>query len=142
MRSITNKPTGDRTHNVRGAPKKDGMDVRDPLSTGRKQAARDFPINGSEPCEWRGLKNCGGGLHPIIGCLQGYQKDRHHGPVKNTLHNIRENLHLICKKCHNRWHAANDPDYDEETYADLPHSPEPADEVELIANEAYWRAKR
>lgn len=125
-----------------GAPIKPNELVRDVKSTGRKRAAVHFPINRGDPCEWQGLKNCGGGLNPIVGCIDGKQADRHHGPDKDTLENRVGNVHRICKKCHNRWHALNDPTYDSEIYKTLLHNPEPADIIELSANEAYWRTKR
>jgi hypothetical protein len=115
--------------------------VTDRQSTGRKRAAVWYPIFKDKPCEWQGKKNCGGGPQPIVGCIKGLQQDRHHGPVKDTLRNEPGNVHRICKFCHNRWHAVNDPIYDETVYNDLPHAPEKADEIELLANEAYWRIK-
>jgi hypothetical protein len=96
------------------------------VSAGRKRAAVLFPIDQSKPCEWRGLANCGGGLEPIVGCVGGYQKHRHHGPVKNTTNNEENNIHRICHRCHNQWHALNDNDYDEELFATLPHKPREA----------------
>jgi len=93
-------------------------------SAGRKRAAAAYQIDKGEACEWRGLTNCGGGLHPIIGCINGLQVHRHHGPIKNTSHNESGNIHLICVRCHNIWHAKNDPYYIEEAYAVLPHKPE------------------
>lgn len=128
-----------------GAPVKNREDVKDPKSTGRKEAANRFPIvrgpNGERPeCEWQGLKNCGGGL-AIVGCIDGKQVDRHHGPDKDTLNNAPGNVHRICKTCHNRWHAVNDDKYVEEEWKKTSHSPEPADTTELIANEAKWRTK-
>ena len=44
--------------------------------------------------------------------------------------------------CHARWHAVNDPLYNEEDYNEKPHAPVVAEEIELIANEAYWRTRR
>ncbi len=128
-----------------GAPVKSAEDVRDPKSTGRKEAAIRFPIirgpNGERPdCEWQGLKNCGGGL-AIVGCINGKQVDRHHGPDKNTLNNAEGNVHRICKTCHNRWHAVNDGPYNAEEWMKTSHSPEPATSADLIANEAKWRMK-
>lgn len=73
--------------------------LRDPKSTGRKRAAQLYPINSDDPCEWRGLRNCGGGRRPIIGCLDGTQKHRHHGPVKDTTRNEQGNVHRICTDC-------------------------------------------
>lgn len=122
-----------------GAPIKNPEDVKDPLSTGRKRAAIQYPIFKDKPCEWQGKKNCGGGLEPIVGCIDGLQHDRHHGPVKLPLRNEPGNVHRICTSCHTHWHAKNDPKYDEAIYETLPHSPESADELELLANRAYWK---
>jgi hypothetical protein len=120
-----------------GRPALDPSQVTDRYSTGRKRAAALYPLNNKEPCEWRNLKNCGGGV-PVIGCLNGFQQDRHHGPVKDTLRNERENVHLICKKCHKRWHYFNDPVYLEEKWDDTSHEPVPATEAELRAFELKW----
>lgn len=109
--------------------------VKDPLSTGRKRAAMMYPIFPGKACEWRGKKNCGGGLHPIVGCIEGVQEHVHHGPVKNTLRNEPTNVHRICATCHNRWHGANNPVYDEELYDTLPHQPQPATDLELRYND-------
>lgn len=98
---------------VRGARRtKRDASLKDQQSTGRKRAARLYPLNREQPCEWRGKVRMGGGDRPILGCLNGYQQARHHGPDKNTLNNEAGNVHRICHECHNRWHAANDPDYD------------------------------
>lgn len=86
--------------------------LKDQQSTGRKRAARLYPLDRNAPCEWRGKKNQGGGDNPIQGCTDGMQLNRHHGPDKNTLNNEPGNVHRICTHCHNRWHAKNDPDYD------------------------------
>lgn len=108
------------------------------ISGGRKRAAEVYPLQREEPCEWRGLANCGGGLFPVLGCSEGKQQARHHGPVKNTSVNHRENVHRICHKCHNRWHRANDPHYDrndkeaESRFALLPHNPRPMEPIDLI----------
>lgn len=124
-----------------GAPIKDVDKITDPYSTGRKRAAKQYPIFKTNPCEWRKKKNCGGGAAPITGCIDGFQHDRHHGPVKNPLRNEPGNVHRICKKCHNRWHAENDHIYDEETYNEMPHRPVAATDEELMANEIYWGTK-
>lgn len=124
--------------NGKGAPIKDPEDVGDPLSTGRKRAAKMYPIYKNQPCEWRGKKNCGGGVKPIVGCVNGFQHHRHHGPVKDPLRNEPGNVHRICHHCHNRWHAENDPEYDAMKYNTLPHNPEAATELELRANEMQW----
>jgi hypothetical protein len=102
--------------------------LRDQQSTGRKRAARLYPLldRDGKPlkssrsathderadCEWRFNLKCGGGESPIQGCIDGRQYARHHGPDKNTLNNEPGNVHRICHNCHNRWHAKNDPDYD------------------------------
>ncbi|MFY3742208.1 MAG: hypothetical protein HMLIMOIP_002672 [Candidatus Nitrosomirales archaeon] len=125
----------------RGAPIKDPEKVTDPYSTGRKRAAIQYPLFSTNPCEWRGKKNCGGG-EPIVGCVKGKQQARHHGPIKDPLRNEPGNVHRICTACHNRWHAVNDSIYDEKAYEKLPHSPEEATELELLANESYWKLKK
>lgn len=86
--------------------------LKDQQSTGRKRAARLYPLDRNAPCEWRGKSRQGGGDNPIQGCTDGMQLNRHHGPDKNTLNNDEGNVHRICAHCHNRWHAKNDPDYD------------------------------
>lgn len=89
--------------------------IRDAESTGRKRAARLYPLDREAECEWQNasLDNpMGGGTHPITtGCAK-KQENRHHGPDKNTLNNDEGNVHRICSLHHNRWHAANDPDYE------------------------------
>lgn len=102
------------------------------ISAGRKRAAADYEVDKTKPCEWRFTKNAGGGLYPIIGCLNGFQVHRHHGPVKNTTRNERSNIHIICATCHNTWHAKNDAYYDETVYNELPHNPEPATLNEVL----------
>jgi hypothetical protein len=123
-----------------GQPVKDADKVTDPYSTGRKRAAIQYPLFKTNPCEWRGKKNCGGG-EVVIGCREGLQQDRHHGPVKNPLRNEPGNVHRICKFCHNRWHVLNDSIYDEVEYDKTEHSPEPATDLELLANESYWKIR-
>ena len=91
--------------------------LKDQQSTGRKRAARLYKLDRTAPCEWVGLRLQGGGTSPIDGCglagrPAGKQQARHHGPDKNTLNNEEGNVHRICHLCHNRWHAANDPNYD------------------------------
>ena len=93
---------------------KDPSEYADPMSSGRKKAARVAPIKPGMICEWAWLANAGGGVVPIIGCPGRPASDRHHGPDKNTLHNnVGVNLHRICDWCHNQWHAKNDPFYGE-----------------------------
>lgn len=127
-----------QSYGTRGQPVKAPEDVTDPYSTGRKRAAIQYPLFRTNPCEWRGKKNVGGGV-PIVGCIDGKQEHRHHGPIKNPLRNEPGNVHRICTHCHNRWHTTNDSDYDESLYETLPHDPIKADEIDLIANEAKWR---
>jgi hypothetical protein len=111
--------------------KSDGS-VRDPKSTGRKRAAVLFPLEREKPCEWRGLANCGGGKFPIIGCYEGNQDHRHHGPDKNTLNNSEGNVHRICDDCHNIWHSQNDPYYDPENPYSADFKVRSATEDELV----------
>ena len=93
---------------------KDPSQYADPMSSGRKKAARVAPIKPGMICEWAWLAKAGGGVVPIIGCPGRPASDRHHGPDKNTLHNnVGVNLHRICDWCHNLWHAKNDPFYGE-----------------------------
>lgn len=121
-----------------GRPLKEPHEMKDAASTGRKRAATLYPIFENKPCEWRQKKNCGGGLKPILGCIDGLQIDRHHGPVKDTRRNETGNVHRICKKCHNRWHTLNDDIYDEEVYQKLLHAPKEATLEELANNEVWW----
>lgn len=85
--------------------------LRDQQSTGRKRAAVKYPLHRDNTCEWQGLRFAGGGDFPIVGCLDGLQQARHHGPDKNTLNNDEGNVHRICHSCHNRWHSRNDTEY-------------------------------
>lgn len=96
---------------------------RDPVSTGRKEAAVKFPIKIGQKCEWAFQKDCGGGVVPIVGCVGYPATDIHHGPDKNTLRNVVGNVHRICANCHNRWHGANDPHYGPRPPADQPFLP-------------------
>lgn len=112
--------------------------LKDPQSTGRKRAARLYPLDKEAPCEWQGKKNCGGGKRPIVGCVAGLQVARHHGPVKNVTRNHEGNVHRICTRCHNHWHELNDLVYDEADYALLPHDPMDASDEELVADELSW----
>lgn len=115
-------------------------DLKDEKSTGRKRAARLYPIDKDSPCEWLGLKNCGGGRRPIIGCLDGKQQERHHGPVKKTTRNEEGNVHRICEPCHVHWHELNDLIYDETEYNSLPHDPIPASTEEILKNYLSWKS--
>lgn len=102
-----------RTYLVGGrrSGKRDAV-LKDQQSTGRKRAARLYPLNREAPCEWQGKSNCGGGPKPIVGCQNGLQEARHHGPDKSVSNNEVGNVHRICHSCHYRWHAANDDTYD------------------------------
>ena len=120
-------------------------DYVDPLSSGRKKAARVAPIKTGDVCEWAWLQNAGGGVTPIIGCPGRPASDRHHGPDKNTLNNeLFINLHRVCDWCHNQWHAKNDPHYgprpanvDGTVDASLPFIPE----GEFMPHDPVTRAK-
>lgn len=122
--------------------RKSKLDLKDEKSTGRKRAAALYPIDkeNPEPCEWQGKKNCGGGRRPIVGCLNGIQTDRHHGPVKKTTRNEEGNVHRICKDCHNHWHELNDLIYDEQEYNNLPHDPVAASNEEIVKNFLAWQS--
>lgn len=97
--------------------------LKDQQSTGRKRAARQYPLDRTGKCEWQGLADCGGGSTPIIGCVTGLQQSRHHGPDKSTSNNEEGNVHRICHRCHNRWHAANNKAYDWTTTKVVAHNP-------------------
>jgi hypothetical protein len=118
--------------------RKSKLDLKDEKSTGRKRAAQLYPITKGDPCEWRGRKNCGGGRRPIVGCVNGIQVDRHHGPVKKTTRNEEGNVHRLCKDCHNHWHELNDLIYNEQEYNNLPHDPVAASDQELADNALAW----
>jgi hypothetical protein len=128
-----------KERNPVGRPLKNPEDMLDPKSTGRKRAALLYPIYKEEPCEWRGKAECGGGKYPITGCVEGTQRHRHHGPVKETTRNEPGNVHRICHQCHNRWHALNDQHYSQQEYSALAHQPRAASDAEQIANEAWWK---
>lgn len=126
-------PTGDEDDNeeVRGSrggrsnsrrAKRDSQ-LKDQQSTGRKRAAKKYPLHPDSACEWQGMANCGGGAFPILGCLSGKQEARHHGPDKSTSNNELGNVHRICHYCHNRWHVLNDPGYDWNNPNATPHKP-------------------
>lgn len=145
-----------------GRPMAEPSEITDITSTGRKRAAMMYPIFKNMTCEWAGLKFAGGGVEPIIGCAgniiqptKGPDKgDRHHGPDKNVINNAPNNVHRICSKCHNRWHAKNNKYYgtrpapDEpylplEEYAWQAHDPETkATPEEIEENEKWWAGKR
>lgn len=86
--------------------------LNDPVSTGRKRAAKLYPIAPGQVCEWAWKKHCGGSIEPIVGCTGRPATNIHHGPDKSTLNNDREtNISIICEYCHNRFHTANDKYY-------------------------------
>lgn len=100
--------------------------LKDQQSTGRKRAAKLYPLDREALCEWAFSNSAGGGI-TIKGCglrddaVLGLQQSRHHGPDYNTLNNEPGNVHRICHSCHNTWHAANDPHKDQrylELYGD------------------------
>lgn len=130
---------------------------KDRRSTGRKRAAVMYPIvcrNCNNPttktrkdqtvctcgsrttdaCEWQGKKNCGGGSVAIVGCPDGRQVDRHHGPIKDPMVNEVGNVHRICQKCHQRYHHLNDENWSDSP----PHMPESATVEEIFENELRW----
>jgi hypothetical protein len=100
--------------------------LSDSQSSGRKEAAKLYPLEATSPCEWQGLANCGGGDYPILGCVEGgFQQARHHGPDKNVSSNFEGNVHRICHYCHYRWHAKNDRTYDWNAGSWPLHNPRP-----------------
>lgn len=82
--------------------------LKDQQSTGRKRAAKAYPLDRDAPCEWIGIKQPGGSAIELPDCINGKQQCRHHGPDYNTLNNDEGNVHRICHSHHNYWHAAND----------------------------------
>lgn len=120
---------------------KDDSALKDQQSTGRKRAAKMFPLDDDALCEWSMKKNCGGGQFPIVGCLANSQQARHHGPDKNTLNNEKGNVHRICHSCHNRWHTLNDDGYVWGAVYNL-HSPSPANGIDIGMNEEFWKDRQ
>lgn len=120
---------------------KDDSALKDQQSTGRKRAARWFPLDPTVLCEWAGKTNCGGGKHPITGCVGSLQQARHHGPDKNTLNNEKGNVHRICHTCHNRWHTLNDDGYVWNQVHE-PHSPETATAEDFQKSEEFWSGRK
>ena len=120
--------------------------LKDQQSTGRKRAAKLYPIDKESPCEWQGLLFAGGGYFPIVGCINGRQRARHHGPDKNTLNNEQGNVHRICDYCHNRWHAKNDDGYEERVgksgFGRRHDSNTKATPEDQGKNEIYWAGKK
>ena len=143
-------PVGDSTTEPVTGYKKDPTEMIDPLSTGRKEAARLKPITEGFICEWDGLLNAGGGAVPIVGCMGNLAKHIHHGPDKDTTNNSNLNLHRVCSKCHNRWHTLNDEHYGNRPPAGTPFVPEKYVEHDpttkatnevTFASELWWNTK-
>lgn len=116
---------------------KSDASLRDQQSTGRKRAAIMYPLDRDADCEWKLQKYCGGGSDTIFGCLSGKQEARHHGPDKNTLNNDSGNVHRICHRCHNRWHARNDDGYVWGSVYNS-HSPVECNPEEVMMDELNW----
>ena len=133
---VTSNPLKNATV-VRGRPELTPEEMQDPHSTGRKRAAKLYPLDEKASCEWSMKKNCGGGEHPIVGCINGLQVNRHHGPDKFVLNNNEGNVHRICAECHNRWHYLNDGGYNDYTKLKL-HSPVAASLKDVMDNETDW----
>jgi len=121
---------------------KDDSALRDQQSTGRKRAAKMYPLDETMLCEWASKKNCGGGKFPITGCLANLQQARHHGSDKNTLNNEKGNVHRICHSCHNRWHTLNDPDYNRDVDPFIVHEPREATPIDIGLNEEFWAGRK
>lgn len=131
-----------------GRPALANDELANPVKGGRLRAQREFPIDPDTKCEWSGLLYAGGGVHPIVGCLGGEATHRHHGPDKSTTNNDRNNVHLVCSTCHNRWHTLNDPYYDERPPDGEPYLPnmefkfhnavEKATTEDHFQNEVWW----
>jgi len=145
----------DEEKRSRGGQEKALADVKDLESTGRKQAAKLYPLDKDMRCEWAGLKYAGGGVEPIIGCMNNVAKDRHHGPDKTTLNNRMGNVHRICAFCHVRWHTANDKYYPSERprgdmsylpvvpYVCLEHNRDTkATPVEIVESHITWTSRK
>lgn len=115
--------------------------LKDQQSTGRKRAAVMYPLDREADCDWKMSKNAGGGSKAIIGCINGKQQARHHGPDKNTLNNDLGNVHRICHNCHNRWHTENDNIYVSGIIQN-PHSPVGASMQDIGNNEIYWAGRK
>lgn len=113
---------------IRTRKQKSDHQLKDQQSTGRKRAAKLYPLDKEAVCEWANKRGVGGGV-TIDGCgirldssgsptPVGKQQSRHHGPDYNTLNNDPGNVHRICHRCHNSWHAVNDP-HKAERYQEL-----------------------
>jgi hypothetical protein len=133
--------SGEEAEEVEHRTYKDDSALKDQQSTGRKRAAKLFPLDETALCEWAGKKNCGGGQKPITGCLGNLQVARHHGPDKNTLNNEVGNVHRICATCHNRWHTLNDEGYDWTTIQPR-HEPVEATILDVSESEEFWSGRK
>lgn len=94
--------------------------VTDQQSTGRKRAAKLYPLKNDKgekyPCDLAGkvaglpkymeVQIDGCGVRP--GTMANPAQARHHHDY-NTLNNERSNVGLLCHSCHNLLHAKNDP---------------------------------
>lgn len=114
---ITDKKKGNWRKEQQKRKGKSTRRLKDPESTGRKRAKKLYPLDREAACEWRGLmprdvQTLSGSRLPFGPCESGKQQARHHGPDKNPLNNEPENVHRICHRDHNLWHALNDEDYD------------------------------
>lgn len=119
---------------IRTRSSKRDASLKDQQSTGRKRAARLYPLDREQTCEWKGLTDCGGGPKPILGCFNGKQQARHHGPDKSVSNNEEGNVHRICHCCHYRWHAVNNALYDWNATTVNAHNPRPqTDEERAVA---------
>ena len=137
---------GDRSPSRGKSNGKRDSALKDQQSTGRKRAAKLYPLPPDPtPCEWQNKKHCGGGPKPILGCIEGIQQARHHGPDKSVTNNEEGNVHRICHGCHYRWHAANDSTYDWNAAILTTHSPIPhtdSDRKEAIMISLKMMAKK
>lgn len=134
-----NEPEDER--GMRRNAKSSDRNLKDQQSTGRKRAAKLFPLDEDANCEWKMLKLAGGGQFPIMGCLRGTQQARHHGPDKNTLNNHTGNVHRICHLCHNRWHSANDENYNWSIVQPSHNATDKCSLEEAIESDVNWKLK-
>jgi hypothetical protein len=104
------------TRSTTRAPRrqKDDQAVTDPQSTGRKRAAKLYPLRTETgdpiPCDLANKKSPtlpGYYKVQIDGCGIRQGQSRHHWSY-NTLDNERSNIGLLCHSCHNLIHARND----------------------------------
>ncbi len=117
----TTEPDSSETVTVKNTRRNKNDDaVTDQQSTGRKRAAKMYPLsdeNGKKlPCDFAGKKavlpsfmevqidGCG----VRAGTMPNNAQARHHHDY-NTLNNERSNVGLLCVPCHNLLHAKNDP---------------------------------